>query len=116
MPPATVAQPPNPVANGPVAAALLSCGLGCFALGALAVAADASKPLANLLTFSTPTGPLSGIAAVSIALWLACWAILARIWRNKSLAMGKVRAASFLLLALSLLLTFPPFGDLLLGR
>jgi hypothetical protein len=111
-----MAQPTNPAANGPVAAALLSCGLGCFVLGALAVAADGSEPLANLLNFSSPTGPLSGVTTVAIALWLASWAVLARLWKNKSLAMGKVRAAAFLLLALSLLLTFPPFGDLLLGR
>jgi hypothetical protein len=111
-----MAQSANPAANGPVAAALLSCGLGCFVLGVLAVAADGSKPLANLLNFSNPTGPLSGITTVAIALWLVSWAVLARLWRNKCVAMGKVRAAAFLLLAFSLLLTFPPFGDLLLGR
>ena len=52
--------PPNPVANGPVAAAVLACGLGCFALGVLAVAADGSKRLAAALNFYNPTGPLSG--------------------------------------------------------
>ena len=39
----------NATANGPVAAAVLSCGLGCFFLGVLAVAADGSKALATAL-------------------------------------------------------------------
>jgi hypothetical protein len=102
----------NP-ANGPVAAAVLSCGVGCFSLGVLAVAGDGSKNVAAALNFYNPTGPLSG---VTIALWLVCWAVLAIRWRNKTLAFAKVSAFAFLLLALGLLLTFPPFGDLMLGR
>jgi len=107
---------PQNTANGPVAAAVLACGFGCFALGALAVAADGSKRLATALNFYNPTGPLSGVATVAIALWLVCWALLAARWRNKSLAFAKVSALAFLFLALGLLLTFPPFGDLVLGR
>jgi hypothetical protein len=42
--------------------------------------------------------------------------VLARVWSAKSLPLGKIGAAAFALLAASLLLTFPPFGDLLLGR
>jgi hypothetical protein len=107
--------PQNP-ANGPIAAAVLSCGVGCFALGVLAVAGDGSKSVAAALNFYNPTGPLSGVTTVAITLWLVCWAVLAARWRNKSLAFGKVSAFAFLFLALGLLLTFPPFGDLLLGR
>jgi len=107
-------QPTPP--NGPVAAAILACGLGCFALGVLAVAADGSKHLDAALNFWNPTGPLAGVTTVAIALWLISWAILAARWKTKSLAFGKVTAASFTLLAFGLLLTFPPFGDLFLGR
>jgi hypothetical protein len=107
--------PQNP-ANGPVAAAVLSCGLGCFLLGVLAVAADGSKSLAAALNFYNPAGPLSGVTTVAIALWLISWAILAVRWKTKTRAFGKVTAASFTLLALGLLLTFPPIGDLFLGR
>jgi hypothetical protein len=110
-PAATTATP-----NGPVAAAVLSCGLGCFLLGILAVAADGSKSLASALNFYNPAGPLSGVTTAAIALWLISWAILATRWKTRYLAFGKVTAASFTLLALGLLLTFPPFGDLFLGR
>jgi hypothetical protein len=107
---------PQSPANGPIAAAVIACGFGCFTLGVLAVAGDGSKSVAAALNFYNPTGPLSGVATVAIALWLVCWAVLAARWRNKSLAFGKVSAIAFLLLALGLLLTFPPFGDLLLDR
>jgi hypothetical protein len=109
-------QPRNAIPNGPVAAALLSCGFGCFALGVLAVAADGSKSLAALLNFYNPTGPLAGVTTVAIAFWLVCWAGLSRLWSTRTVPMGKISAIAFALLGASLLLTFPPFGDILLGR
>jgi hypothetical protein len=112
----TAPATPNPTPNGPVAAAVLACGLGCFLLGVLAVAADGSKALAAALNFYNPTGPLSGVTTVAIALWLIAWVSLAARWKNRTVAFGKVAAAAFTLLAFSLLLTFPPFGDLFLGR
>jgi hypothetical protein len=95
---------------------VLSCGLGCFLLGVFAVAADGSKGLAAALNFYHPSGPLSGVTTVAIALWLVCWAVLARVWKDRQLAFAKVSAFAFLFLALGLLLTFPPFGDIFLGR
>ena len=111
-PPMATTQTPN----GSVAAAILACALGCFALGVLAVAADGSKPFAAHLAFYHPTGPLSGVTTLAIAIWLLCWAGFAARWKGKTVAFGKVGAVASLLLALGLLLTFPPFGDLLLGR
>jgi hypothetical protein len=102
--------------NGPIAAAVLACAIGCFLLGVLAVAADGSKTLASALNFWNPSGPLSGVTTVAIALWLVLWAILAARWRSRTVAFAKVTAAAFAFLALGLLLTFPPFGDLFLGR
>lgn len=107
---------PQTPANGPVAAAVLSCGLGCFILGVLAVAADGSKHLAAALNFYNPAGPLSGVTTVAIALWLITWAALSARWNAKTLAFGTVTAVAFTFLGLGLLLTFPPIGDLVLGR
>lgn len=109
-------QPAPTAPNGPIAAAILACALGCFALGVLAVAADGSRHFAALLAFYHPTGPLSGVTTVAIALWLLCWAVFAARWWNKAVAIGKLSVIASLFLALGLLLTFPPFGDLLLGR
>ena len=102
--------------NGPAGAAILSAGVGCGVLGILVVAADAFKPLAKLLTFYLPTGALSGVSSVAILLWLVTWFILSRRWRTKTVAIVKVNATAFLLLALGILLTFPPFADLLQGK
>ena len=102
--------------NGAVGAAILSAGIGCCALGILAVIADGSKAVAHWLTFYLPTGPLSGVTSTAILVWLITWFILARRWRKKTVAITKVNAVAFVLLALSLLLTFPPFADRLLGK
>jgi hypothetical protein len=102
--------------NGPAAAALLSAAAGCFLLGALAVAADGSKALASALNFYNPTGPLAGVSTCPIVVWLVLWAVLARRWRVAQMPFSRIAAVSFALLALGILLTFPPFGDLLLGR
>jgi hypothetical protein len=102
--------------NGPVAAAVVACGMGAATLAVLAVAADGSPALARALTFAKPVGPLSGVTTVAILFWLAVWVALAARWRWRTLAFGRVAAAAFTLLGVALLLTFPPIGDLLLGR
>jgi hypothetical protein len=102
--------------NGPAGAAILSAGAGCTFMGILSVAADASKSFAKFLTFYLPTGSLSGVSSVAILLWLVTWFFLAKRWRLKTIAIGKVNATAFLLLALGILLTFPPFADLVQGK
>ncbi len=104
------------VPSGPAAAAMLALGVGCAALGGLAVAGDGSKALAKLLTLYMPTGPLSGVTTVAIAIWLAVWVVLARMWGKKNVAVAKINAVAMMLVAVGLLLTFPPVGDLLLGK
>jgi hypothetical protein len=114
----------NPVAssnyvaltNGFGAAAILAAGVGCFALGVLATVGDGAKAVAKLLTFYKPTGPLSGVSTMAIVVWLVAWVVLARVWSGKTVSMAKVNVAAFVFLAVGLLLTFPPFEDLLLGK
>ena len=48
----------------------------------------------------------------AILVWLAAWAILHARWRKKTVAPVHIKIA-LALLALALLLTFPPFADLL---
>lgn len=112
----TTTQGGDHLPNGPAGAAILSAGAGCSVLGVLAVVADASKPVARLLTFYQRTGPLSGVSSMAILFWLVTWFVLARRWRKKTVAIAKVNATALLLLALGMLLTFPPFADLLQGK
>lgn len=102
--------------NGPGAAAILSAGIGCFALSVFAVVADASKPVAKFFTFYLPTGPLSGVTTTAIVLWLVMWGVLARLWHHRTVAIAKINVVAFVFLFLGILLTFPPFADLLLGK
>jgi len=104
------------IANGPAAAAILAAGIGCFFLGVFSLGGDASQALARFFIFYTPTGPLSGVTTSAIVIWLLSWFGLSRRWRGKSVALGRVTAAAFMLLAMSVLLTFPPFMDLLQGK
>ncbi|HEY1650036.1 MAG TPA: hypothetical protein VGF96_18780 [Terracidiphilus sp.] len=99
--------------NGPGAAAILAAGMGSFAVGLFAVVADKSAAIKSLMIFSKPTGPLSGVTTSAIVVWLITWAVLHARWRGKTVALRPVKIAALLLLALGLLLTFPPFADLL---
>jgi hypothetical protein len=110
----------NPVqgqlSNGPGAAAVLAAALGCFALGVLALAGDASPHIAQSLNFWRPTGPLSGVTDLAIIVWLGMWFVLSRLWARRSVNLSLVNGASFVLFVAGLLLTFPPFMDLLQGK
>jgi len=85
-------------------------------VGVLAFAGDASATIGKLLNFYNPTGTLSGVTTVAIIVWLIAWFVLDRLWRVRTVAMGNVSVASFALLAVGFLLTFPPFMDLLQGK
>ena len=82
----------------------------------LAFAGDASPAVGKLLNFYDPVGTLSGVTTVTIVSWVAVWFILGRAWGRKNVGLGAVNMVSFALLAVGLLLTFPPFMDLLRGK
>lgn len=104
------------IPTGGAAAAILSAGVGCFSVSLFGLLGDAFPTVAHFFNFYNPTGPLSGVTTSAIIVWLVLWFILSRIWKRKTLPMGKINAAAFLLLGIGLLLSFPPFGDLLQGK
>lgn len=98
--------------NGSGAAAILSAGVGCFVLAILAILGDKSALVKGSLVFYKPTGPLSGVTTVAVLVWFFTWGILEWRWRKKTVAAGRISAVALGLLALSLILTFPPVSDL----
>ena len=98
--------------NGFGSAAILAAGIGAFVLAALSIAADNVVSIRRLMVFYKPTGPLSGVTTSAILVWLVVWAILNARWRGRNVAVARVNAVAFILLGLSLLLTFTPFADL----
>lgn len=108
-----VASANTPVlTNGSGAAAILSAGIGSFVLAVLAIAGDKSGTIKSSLIFYKPTGPLSGVTTTAILIWFFTWGLLEWRWRKKTVALRRIAAISLALLGLSLLLTFPPIGDL----
>ena len=99
--------------NGPGAAAILAAGIGCFSVGLVSVVVDKVEPLARVLTFYRPTGPLSGASTLSILIWLAVWRVLHYFWSDRNVDLRRLVTVSVVLLAVGILLTFPPIGDLL---
>lgn len=106
---------PNPP-NGRAAAALLAAAVGGFALGVFALAGDAFPTLARAFTVWRPTGPLSGVTDAAILVWLLVWVVLSRRWARRDLDLRRINRAALALFIGGLLLTFPPFMDLIQGK
>lgn len=104
------------IPNGPAAAAILAAGIGSFALGLFATLGDAFPAVAKFFNFYNPTGPLSGVTTSAIVVWLVAWVMLGTSWRARTVSMTAVTVVAFLGLLLGVLLTFPPFMDLLQGK
>lgn len=104
------------IPNGSGAAAILAAGIGCAAMGILAFMGDAWDGIGKALNFYNPTGTLSGVTDLAILIWLGSWFVLNRRWHAQTVAMAKINVAAFALLVVGLLLTFPPFMDLLQGK
>jgi hypothetical protein len=104
------------VPNGPGAAAILAAAIGSLALGCFALASDALPPVQSAFSFWSPTGALSGVSTIAVVVWLAAWAGLHRRWKTRDVSMIGVNVAAFGMLVLALLLTFPPFMDLVQGK
>jgi hypothetical protein len=104
------------ITNGPGGSAILAAGIGAFFLGLFSILGDAFQFFHNFFIFYNPTGPLSGVTTSAIIIWLGAWYVLSKRWEHKTLNMATINRGAFVLLALGLLLTFPPFMDLLQGK
>jgi hypothetical protein len=113
--PVSASQAAESIPNGPGAAAILAAGIGCAVIGIAALATEMSASAKNVLNFYNPAGPLSGKTTVAIVIWLVAWLVLSRLWATKTVAMRQVNMAAFILLALGLVLTFPPVWGFFVG-
>lgn len=95
--------------TGPIAAAVLSVGIGALVLGFLTTVNEASEGVHDFLEFDEGVGPLSGKTIIAVIAYLASWAILHVVWRRQSPALRPVLIAGAVLIALGVLGTFPSF-------
>lgn len=108
----SIATNASALSNGSGAAAILAAGIGCFMVAIFALVADKAASFKSAMIFYKPTGPLSGVTTSAILVWLVAWIVLNMRWRGRTVALAKTNAAALVLLALGLLLTFPPIVDL----
>jgi hypothetical protein len=97
--------------NGAALAAVLAAGIGAFAMGVFVIASEAGIFTAPSLY--GPTGGLSGRSTFAVVTWLAAWGVLHSRWRDRNVAIGKVLTWTLALVALAVVLTFPPVWGLL---
>jgi hypothetical protein len=87
-------------------AAVLAAGIGSFALGCFVILNEAGVLAAPSLY--GPAGGVSGRTTFAAITWLIAWFIAHRRWRDRQVDGGRVLTATLVLIALGLLLTFPP--------
>jgi hypothetical protein len=100
--------------NGPVAAALLAGGIGAAVLGIMVPLTEAVPAVKTALTFSwaSGVGPLAGKTTVGIMAFFLSWIILHFVFRGKETNFTRMATIAFVLLAIGLIGTFPPFFEL----
>jgi uncharacterized membrane protein YkgB len=96
------------IPSGSAAAALIASGIGPFAIGLLTTGAVISEGLKNALNWYNPAGSLTGKTGVGILVWLIAWAVLHNRWKEKEVTLGSIFIWTLVLIALGLILTFPP--------
>ena len=101
--------------NGPSAAAILAAGIGLAVTGIVSAAAEAISEWSAMLVWSKPVGALSGKTTIGIAAWLVSWLVLGLLWKDREVRFGQILVISAALLAVGLLLTFPPVFELIAG-
>ena len=96
------------IPSGPAAAAILSAGVGSAVIGLMTTGAVISAGLKSALNWWSPAGPLTGKTGVGAIAWLVTWIVLHVLWKDKDVPLIRVLVMTLVLLALGLLLTFPP--------
>jgi hypothetical protein len=102
--------------NGPAAAALLAGGIGAAIFGLITLFSEISTPFGNSLNWVNPVGPLSGKSMLGALSFFVAWAILGFLWKGKEVNFNRIATIAFVLLAVGLVTTFPPFWHLFTGE
>jgi hypothetical protein len=93
--------------NGAGIAAFLAAAIGACALGVVVLLNETGLFIAP--TLYGPAGGVSGRTALAVVVWLAAWAVLHFRWKEREVDARPVRIVATILIALSIVATFPPF-------
>lgn len=101
----------NETPNGAAMAALLSAGVGVFAIGFIVILN--SLGWISVPALYGPAGGVSGRTTLAVLVWLAVWGTLHSRWRHRHLNSQLILITCLILVGFGLLFTFPPLWDLL---
>ncbi len=97
--------------DGPGAAAIVSAGIGIFALGLLTVLSEVSEGIHDFLenmAFDQGVGPLAGKTILASLTFFISWGILGFLWKDKD---TDIKKSFWIGLGLGIggaIMTFPP--------
>ena len=94
---------------GKALAAMVAAGVGSAAVGVFTTLAEISPGLKNVLNFYDPVGPLSGKTTCAVIVWLTAWYAFAHSWSARPPGLKSVLVATFVLIGVGFVGTFPLF-------
>jgi hypothetical protein len=106
----TVPRENNQTTNGAAMAAILSAGIGAFAVGFVVILNEAGLFTAPALY--GPAGGVSGRTTIAAAIWLVAWVILHSRWKRLHVEPRRVNRTTLALILVGIVLTFPPVWGL----
>jgi hypothetical protein len=95
-------------ADRAMGASMIASGIGSVVLGILVVLAEANVQIKNALAWSSAVGPLSGKTSLMILAFVVSWAVLHYVFQRRAVRLTASFIWTVILLALGLVLTFPP--------
>jgi len=98
--------------EGPIVAAILAGGIGCFAMGVFTTLGEASTSIKDWLNWNNDVGPLAGKTIMAVIVWLLSWAILYGVYRNRQAETRQALTIALVLIGLGAVGTFPTFFQL----
>jgi hypothetical protein len=99
------------IANGAALAAFLAAGIGAFAMGFVVILNEAGLFAAPALY--GPAGGVSGRTTIAVVAWLIAWVVLHNRWKSRDMAAARAAVLTLVLIALGILLCFPPVWSVL---
>lgn len=96
-------------------ASMIASGIGSLVLGILVVLAEINLDIKNFLNWNDGVGPLSGKTGVAVIAFVVSWIVLHYAFQRKAISLTASFIVTVVLIALGLLLTFPPVFITLAG-
>lgn len=103
-------EPESAVPNGAAMAAFLAAGIGALGLGVVVFLNELG--VFEVPALYGPAGGVTGRTAAGVVIWLVAWAVLHSRWKERRMEPSGLFAMSLILIAVGVVLCFPPVWHL----